>query len=202
MILHFNAGQYNSQLSHLNEGKEAIQNLMAEFKKLDIATIDFKKNFVEIIKDGESFIKSKIVESIEPPMFGNYRMKKQDFINTLELPDFTAFTEANELCKEYESDLKYFSFDGNKVVINTKEVEALKERLSTVAKTPKQIRLAKAHEQAAKALTELNNAMADLFGQGRGLFIDHDIKRYFLIKDGEYITNEYFYEDNKHLFNK
>lgn len=201
ITVYFNESGYNTYINRLNNGKEITQRLINEFNLLKLnVKLRNTNDLAELIKGGESWIKIKIAETIETPIFGIFKMKKAAFVETLDLPDFNTLNQLANDCLTYVSDVKYYSFDRDKIILNTKEIESLKARFSVIAETNKQIRLVKAHTEMAKALTEFNNAMIEL--SGSGLLNDESIDKYFNLNGNEFDISDYWYEMNKGLFMK
>ena len=198
---YFNESGFNTYINRLNNGKEITQKLINEFNLLKLnVKLRNTNDLAELIKGGESWIKIKIAETIETPLFGIFKMKKAAFVETLDLPDFNTLNQLANDCLTYVSDVKYYSFDRDKIILNNKEIESLKARFSVIAETNKQIRLVKAHTEIAKALTEFNNAMIEL--SGNGLLHDESIDKYFYLNGNEFKVSDYWYEMNKGLFMK
>lgn len=127
-----------------NETLTRLTRIYEHYKKLDLQDIDTNE-LKHLVHHTDNFVRSKVEQLVgDAPSFGGFKMKKQDFINSLELPDYrnisTEVFALKDYWKKQDVDgliLNNFLVVGNAVVldeerlhdqIDSKRIYAITER--------------------------------------------------------------------------
>lgn len=190
----------------LETNLSVFQKLFTHFKKLDLG-FDLKdiSELIELINDPENYIKKRIAETVQiPTIYGKWKQKKNAFVDTLELPDFTELSKLAKECKLLWRDFKFYMIDSAKIVLNKKEVDTIKDSCILYARTPEQEQLAVAHKEALEALNKLNIAFFKSTGSiisDVNLFSDFfGIANNFPATTDNIVINESFYNEIQERF--
>ncbi len=193
-VITFDTNAFEVQNNLIVEGKEAINKPLHEMmaEMLVPLKLTTNKEMRDFLLNPEAFIKAELAKKVEPQTILGIKLSRNKLVDQMDL-DFTYINTLAKDCNSYLSYLHYYQLKNGKVEINEKEVEKLKDRFSTIATTPDQLKMIDAHEKAALALTEFNAALRKAMGNNVALDNDLSFRYYFIEKDGVFSVKEYFY---------
>lgn len=198
--LYFDEPTFRNVQNEISLTRDAFQKLLDEVLKLELEPIKVKsfKDLLAIAETGETEIKSRIAEQLEPQKIGLFRMKKSAMVEALELPSFASLNTIARECREKSlSYSHYLGVSGKEVTILEEEVEKLRTMYSVIPTTAAQNNLAKVHQAAATALQALSESLQEVYGPGYQVRMEDSVRKLFRIdEDGISISRE-FYRTNR-----
>lgn len=157
--LYFNESSFNDSINKINAAAVLLQNLLNEVSNLNLFKINGIEDLTGIVNDPEAYVKFKVGESLEPKMFGIFKMKKSAMVDALDLPDLTNVIQLAAACKDIAF-YGYFRIAGNKVVVDKNSIDEIRDSLSIYADTDQKVKLLESHKAAAEALSVFNKSLS------------------------------------------
>jgi hypothetical protein len=166
-------GIYNNALTIVNK-------IYDNYKNLELGSLDMT-GIRELIAGAEVFIKNKYADLVEAPTFAGIKMKKANFIDTLELPDFSPVVHAiNEFhsylakreTKEmiHESDvLSCFLLNNDTIEINEDELQRRLDGHRVFATTDKEKKILDSLNELVTAYKNFDHILKTETSMGSGL---------------------------------
>lgn len=158
-----------------------VNSIYDEYKKLAIGELDMSE-IEQLFLQPEHFIRAKFESTIDVPTHGAYKFKKQSFIDTLELPNYSPVVQAVQVLRRniksygYEFELNqnaqigliiscYHLNEAGSIELNQDALEQALEPFRTYATTEKELivlngflKLVNAYKDFDELLTRMNVA--------------------------------------------
>jgi hypothetical protein len=185
---------HNETLNRLNEITE-------DYKTLGFAPLD-SDSLKTFFHHTDAFIRKQAENLIgEIPSFGGYKMKKEDFLNTLELPNTTSIKAKIQALKDYWQRtnsnaiiLNNFDVKENAVVINEDRFNAALDAHRVYATNEKEIKVFEVMHNALQSYLDLDKVVTEFIQGSSGLKNWRPLHFLKMNNEGELEINLDFYK--------
>lgn len=178
-----------NRMNTIRKGRERLQMLLDEFTALGLFPISDIKELISIARSGANFVKQRISETIpeaDLPKVGGFRVKRENVIDSLDLPDFGKLNSMAISCKPHLQDAGCYNLTDGKITIADDVEEIVKGNYSLSAKTQLQVEAHQAHQEARQALEKMHKLFRLAFRNEKVLKNQHSLalNRFFKFDEG------------------
>jgi hypothetical protein len=156
-----------------------LQKVIKEYEALGVGEFNASE-LSAILNDPQSVVNTKCMEKIgTPPEIAGFKVKKQNLIDSLEMPDVSNLQKAVDSFKHFANQyslgsqpLAHFIIEGNEVKLNE---SVLKNRLDTYrvyASTENEIQIATEYQEYLESFKKIHARLLGV-GVAGGLFAMH-----------------------------
>jgi hypothetical protein len=197
-ILHFDETKFNQEVSATEGIIKAAQQILDKHKAYgDLFPLVSASQITGLLSSGRgarAAYRSLVVDNLEvPEIKPGIRMKKDAYIQSLELPSFDYISGICEANSHLLANVnpRLLDIDNGVVTINESAVAKLKETYTMYADTKLKQSLLQAHREAAAALDKLNSLLR--MAGVKGFERDTEINYGFAVIDGQIMADTEVY---------
>jgi len=167
----FDEANYNQELKQCERMKSAANQFLEEAESSFNFTFDSIQELSQFLsgmnRHGHQHIVEAIYQRMPEPELGGFRMSRQVALDSIEVPDTTPLLkylrDVRAAVRESWNQLQlHLELENNRAFIPETTYQQLQERFTVEASTKTERRYMAALHEAAKAISELESAAADI----------------------------------------
>lgn len=167
LLIHRDEKIISNERKKVDSAPAQLQPFIDEAKKLEFVLTT--ENFWEAVIHPESFAKKEFTKKIESvPEHGGFKVKKEILIDTLELPNISAFVSTAKKVKDFFNlqviSTAFIKIENDKAVVNEIEFNSFIESRSIYISAPEEIKVWNAAKKMTDALNEYSEVLKEMCG--------------------------------------